>query len=221
MKNIATLATRWYERTFGPSPDKETAEHLTRMVFLARQAALVFKIRPLECWKEIVEIEHAADEILRQLHQKLDSAFILRFDKDDTAKLCDSIDDVIDEIKKAAMHCLHFRRYLTEMRPEVTTLSDIIIHMTDTLELLVRPVVSSRMSLEFARAYVGILNKDEEAADTLFIDVEQKLVDEFSEPGKEPMGYLAWYNLYRILERTTDYANKCGVTVLSMVRKES
>ena len=52
-------------------------------------------------------------------------------------------------------------------------------------------------------------------------DVERKLVAEFSQPTTKTIGFIAWHQLFHLLEQMTDDANHCAKLILSLARKEA
>ncbi len=61
----------------------------------------------------------------------------------------------------------------------------------------------------------------ESQADRLVSDYERRLVNEFAGPGKDVLAFIAWHQLFHLLEQMTDDANHCAKLMLSLARKEA
>jgi hypothetical protein len=61
----------------------------------------------------------------------------------------------------------------------------------------------------------------ESDADMIVARHERKLVEEFSAPGMNGLGFIAWHQLFHLLEQMTDDANHCASLILSLARKEA
>ena len=61
----------------------------------------------------------------------------------------------------------------------------------------------------------------ESQADKIVAVHERKLVEEFSVPGANGLGFIAWHQLFHLLEQMTDDANHCASLILSLARKEA
>jgi uncharacterized protein len=56
------------------------------------------------CFEEILALEHEADSIARDVLLGLRTTFITPFDRDDIQSLITSMDDSVDQCKRAVQH---------------------------------------------------------------------------------------------------------------------
>ena len=71
------------------------------------------------------------------------------------------------------------------------------------------------------REQADIIDELEGKADRLVSGYERNLVDEFAGPGKDVLGFIAWHQLFHLLEQITDDANHCARQIVSLARKEA
>ena len=77
------------------------------------------------------------------------------------------------------------------------------------------------MKLANVRSLARLVDEAETEADRLVSKVERSLVEEFSRPGANAIGFIAWHQLYHLLEEMTDDANHVARHILSLARKEA
>ena len=169
----------------------------------------------------VIEFEHEADRVAAEIHELLDNSFIMRFDISDSMRLTDDLDDVVDGMRKVVLHIDAYKRYLAHIRPEAHELmvlvGDMLVHVDSLTAMLSEP----RLSLSRVRETADKIDKMESHADKLVSNYEPKLVEEFSAPGASALGFIAWHQLFHLLEQITDDANRCARQVLSLARKEA
>jgi uncharacterized protein len=171
--------------------------------------------------KGIVDFEHKADAIVDEIHELLDNSFIMRFDIPDSMKLTDDLDNVIDGMRKVAIHLDVYKLHLQELRPDAVTLMQIADRMANKLHSLVGMLGEPRLSLTKVRELVRSIDEAEGEADRLVSNVERLLVEEYSRPSANTIGFIAWHQLFHLLEEMTDDANHCARHILSLARKEA
>lgn len=169
----------------------------------------------------IIEYEHKADRITDEIHELLDKSFIMRFDIPDAMRLADDLDDVIDGMRKVALHIDGYNRFLAKIPPEAIELMALSEEMMLKVDVLVAMLAEPRLSLARVREVADVIDEMEARADKLVAAHERKLVDEFSAPGSNGLGFIAWHQLFHLLEQITDDANACARLILSLARKEA
>ena len=145
----------------------------------------------------------------------------MRFDIPDSMKLTDDLDNVIDGMRKVAIHMDVYKLHLAELRPEAVELMKLGDEMVNQLHDLVGMMGEPRLSLARVRETARLIDDGESRADRLVSDVERKLVAEFSQPTTKTIGFIAWHQLFHLLEQMTDDANHCAKLILSLARKEA
>jgi uncharacterized protein len=169
----------------------------------------------------IIDYERKADRVVDEIHELLDNSFIMRFDISDMMKLSDELDNVVDGMRKVAMHSDIFKAQLNDLRPDARELMVISERMVKKLVQLISNLGDRRLQLTEVRVAVRELDDMESEADSVHASAVRRLVTEYSPPGANRLEYLAWDKLYQLLEDTTDHCNHCGNLILSLARKEA
>ena len=206
---------------FGPSRNDQLAVLLKRLSEIALQCAKHFRKTDAQNVDGVIAFEHQADQIVGEIHELLDNSFIMRFDIPDAMRLTDELDDTVDGMRKVVLHVDAYKIYLSQLRPEASELmelaGEILVHVDTLIAMLGEP----RLSLAKVRAVADIIDEMEGKADRLVSDNEHKLVIEFSKPGTNTLEFIAWHQLFHLLEQMTDDANHCARQILSLARKEA
>lgn len=206
---------------FGPSNNERFAVLLNKLSEIVTQCSRHFIETEARDLDGIIDFEHRADEIVDDIHELLDNSFILRFDVLDAMKLTDDLDNVIDGMRKVAIHRDVYRLHLVELRAEAVELMQIGDRMVQGLQRLVSMLAEPKLVLSEVREISRAIDDAESEADRLVSRVERHLVEEFSKPGANTIGFIAWHQLFHLLEQMTDDANHCARQILSLARKES
>jgi len=93
--------------------------------------------------------------------------------------------------------------------------------MVNKIHALVAMFREPRFTLSKVRELARSVDEDESEADTLVANVERALVEEYSQPSANTIGFIAWHQLFALLEQMTDDANHCARNILSLARKEA
>jgi len=206
---------------FGPSNNDRLAallRQLSETVVHCSQHFLETQGRDL---KGILDFEHKADALVDDIHELLDNSFIMRFDIPDSMKLTDDLDNVIDGMRKVAIHLDVYRLHLKELRPEALELMGIGDRMAKQLHALVAMLGEPRLKVAKVRELSRSVDEAEATADRLVSRVERRLVEEYSQANANAIGFIAWHQLFHLLEEMTDDANHVARHILSLARKEA
>jgi uncharacterized protein len=206
---------------FGPSRNGQYAAHLKRIAGIALECADNFRKTNGQDVQGTIAFERRADRIVDEIRELLDNSFIMRFDIPDAMRLADELDDVIDGMRKVVLHIESYKLYLAQLRPEVHELMDVAATMLVHVDKVVSMLAEPRLSLAKVRAEADIIDELEGKADRLVSGYERKLVEEYAGPGKDMLGFIAWHQLYHLLEQITDDCNHCARQILSLARKEA
>lgn len=217
MKSIWDAVTRMFE----PSHNEEFARLLLELAETGIACAAHFKETSGQDLNGIIEFEHKGDAIVERIHELLDNSFILRFDIPEAMRLTDDLDNIIDGMRKIAIHIDIYQPHLTELRPDAQDLLAVGERMISGVGTLVAMLGEPRLSLQRVREVAHAIDVDESLADKLVGDAERQLVVEYSPPGANRLQFIAWRKLYELLEEMTDDANHCAKLVLSLARKEA
>lgn len=208
-------------RFFGSSQNERFAELLMQLADTAVACASHFRQTGGEDLAGIIDFEHKGDAIVDDIHELLDNAFILRFDVADSMQLVDDLDNVIDGMRKVAIHIDIYRAIVTPLRPDALELFAIGERMVGGVRELVAMLSEPKLVLASVRERARPIDDAESEADQVVARAERQLVAEYSPPGANRLEFIAWQNLYALLEQMTDEANHCAKLILSLARKEA
>ena len=206
---------------FGPSHNDRYTELMTALADKSKECAQHFLATNGRDLAGIIAFERQGDRLVDQIHEVLDNSFIMRFDITDAMKLADELDNVLDGLRKTAMHIDIYKTLLTKDPADAKELSIIAEKMIGRLRDLVAMLGEPRMSVQRVRDAVTEIDELESDADRITALAERRLVGEYSPPGANRLEFLAWKELYEHLEEATDHANHCAKLVLSLARKEA
>ncbi len=217
------MSTIWEAvgRFFGPSHNNQYAELVKRLADIGVECAGHFRKTGGRDLNAIVEFERKADRVVDEIHELLDNSFILRFDVQDAMTLADEIDNVIDGMRKAAIHLDIYGTQLKDLSPDAVQLVEMgekaMVAVREIVELLSAP----RLDLTRARDLADKVSGIESDADRLVAAAERRLVAAYSPAGANRLDFLAWTKLFELLEVVTDDAKHVAKLILSLARKES
>jgi len=217
------MSTIWEAvgRFFGQSQNERFAQLLLQLAETAVACAAHFRQTGGEDVAGIIDYEHRGDAIVDDIHELLDNVFILRFDVADCMRLTDDLDNVIDGMRKVAIHIDIYKPVLVPLRPDALQLFAIGERMMAGVQELVAMLSEPKLSLGRVRDRARTIDEAEAEADKLVAALERKLVAQYSPPGANRLEFIAWDKLYQLLEQMTDEANHCGKLILSLARKEA
>jgi len=106
--------------------------------------------------------EHAADNLMRDMIQRINSTFVTPIDREDIFHLASRLDNVIDLIDGAARRAQMFR--IKEVRQPALAITDVIIRAATAIEHGVVNIKKSRIVEERTRELKAL----EEEADAIY-----------------------------------------------------
>ena len=153
---------------FGPSSDARFAELIKQLSEVVGKCSRHFIKSGGRDLDGIVDFEHRADAIVDAIHELLDNSFILRFDVLDSMKLTEDLDNVIDGMRKVAIHMDVYKLHLQELRPEAVELMRISDRMVQSLQRLVGMLGGPKLVLSRVREISRSVDEAETEADSLY-----------------------------------------------------
>lgn len=208
------------ERFFGASPNVRCGELLITLAEIAVECADRVKASGASDLNQVVDFEHKADKVVRDIHELLDAAFILRFEEADVTELIGEIDDIVDGLKKVATHVALYAPRFQKLSPHAEELLAIALDMVKGVESLVRILVSKKVKMADLAKAVFDIGEQESRADAVFVEAERELV---ASQGEKPLtlDVTAHSDMLGLLEDVTDHAHHSARLILSMARKEA
>jgi uncharacterized protein len=216
-----TKVTNMFSGLFGPSHNDRYAELMTALADKTVECVKHFNATAGKDLDGVIAFERQGDKLVDQIHEVLDNSFIMRFDISDAMALSDELDNVLDGLRKTAMHQDIYKALLTTEQADARELGAIAEKMIILLRDLVAMLGEPRMRLARVREVVTTIDDLESDADRITALAERRLVAEYSVQTANRLQFLAWKELYAHLEEATDHANHCAKLVLSLARKEA
>ena len=146
---------------------------------------------------KISELEHQGDTITHQIIAQLNRTFVTPFDREDIARLAQSLDDIIDFIQAAADAMLVYK--VGHPRQRARELADIIVQAAVEVERAM-PHLRRRAELKQIFERCVEINRLENMADRIFRSAMAELFDDSTD-----IAYvIKWREIYEHMESATD-----------------
>lgn len=165
----------------------------------------------------IIDKEDEADQIAREVMQKVRRTFITPFDRSDIQDLIQSMDDAIDQMHQTVKTITLFEvRQFDPLMQDMTSLAVEAATLTAKSIPLLREIVTNAAAIN---AYAEAVTHLEGKSDQLYDDGLRRL---FHRCGKtDPMAYIVGSQIYvhleKVLDRFEDVANQVNAIVLEHV----
>jgi predicted phosphate transport protein (TIGR00153 family) len=144
--------------------------------------------------RDIKELEHEGDRLIRELVDLLNRTFVTPFDRDDMYELATALDDVCDHIDEAAGNIVGYG--ITEIRGAAREQAQIILRSTEKL----REAVERVDGFKDASRQLHELRDLEHEGDR----VNREAVHELFSTSDNPMDVLRWKDIHEQLEEAVD-----------------
>jgi predicted phosphate transport protein (TIGR00153 family) len=167
--------------------------------------------------RRIEDLEHVGDRLTHEIVEAANRAFVTPFDREDITALAGTLDDVLDGAEEAA------RRLLTYHieRPEKLGLSlaRVLLEQSKQIEQALKRL-EDRKQTELLRTHLVELHRLENDADGLLNEALGAL---YRDVRAIPALILAiqWGDIYSILERATDAAERVAVVLETIIVKRA
>jgi predicted phosphate transport protein (TIGR00153 family) len=152
------------------------------------------------CWQRITDLEHAADDVAREVMLAVRKSFITPFDRSDITDLIQSMDDAVDKMRRVVKTAQLYEQTLFE--PGMGAMASIALKasriMAEAIELLPRISANSTQIAALAEAIVKL----EGEADDLHDDGLRALYKQYG--SSDPMRFIIGRALYVDLEGVVD-----------------
>ena len=162
----------------------------------------------------ITEREHEGDFITHYIMDQLNTTFITPFDREDIHHLASAMDDVVDNIERAADATQVYR--VMEPTAEARMLADTILRSTEVLHMAMQ-LLRDRPNMKRILEHCIEINRLENEADRVH---RGALVSLFANP-RDAVDVLRWWDIYETLESTTDRCEDVADVLQAMVLKHS
>ncbi len=146
---------------------------------------------------EIADLEHKGDTITHQIIAQLHRTFVTPFDREDIAKLAQTLDDVTDFIYAATTRMFIYK--IDHPTPRAKELANVIIQAATEVEAAI-PQLRHRAELKKVLPRCVEINRLENVADELYRLAVAELFDETTDMAQ----VIKWREIYEHMESATD-----------------
>jgi predicted phosphate transport protein (TIGR00153 family) len=159
----------------------------------------------------IKEIERQADEITRDVIQRLDRSFVTPLDREDIHLLVSRLDNVVDLVDGAARRMVIFR--VTEVREPARRLANVLQRATTVIASAVREVRQRQAVI----ACGFEVKRLEEEGDAVYSEAISGLFD----GSQSPIDVITWMHLFDRIEDAIDECEDVANVLESVSLKNS
>ncbi len=164
--------------------------------------------------KQIVSLEHNADEVTHLLANKADATFVTPLDKEDLQKLSSQLDDVMDHIESAASRLLLYR--LQEVRADLVRHVDILCRAADATKVAVENLKDASHRAAMHDMIVAV-HRIENEGDLAYRKALSDLHFEVEHP--DPLFVMRWKEIYDRVEVAVDACEDVANSIESVLIK--
>lgn len=161
----------------------------------------------------IEDLEHRGDEITHQVFRQLSQTFITTLDREDIGSLASALDDILDNIDRAATSIRLYQ--ITEFDTDVRDLCGIIERSVAELARAI-PLLRDLKELKVISAACVRVNAYENEADEVFHRALGRLFRE----EKDPISLIKQKELLAVLESATDRCEDAAVLIEGVLVKQ-
>ena len=164
--------------------------------------------------KRIKGLEHEGDAITHEIMQSLHRTFVTPIDREDIARLANSMDDVMDFIDAAARTA--FLYHITQPTERARELASIILKVTYKLNE-VMPLLRRRNQFKQLLQQCVEINRLENEAD----DVHHAALADLFDDTRDVRTIIKWREIYEHLESATDRGEDVANVLEAVVLKHA
>jgi hypothetical protein len=164
-------------------------------------------------FQEVLELEHEADNIAREVLIGLRTSFITPFDRADIQSLITSMDDSVDQCKQAAKAIMLFE--VTTFEPEMRTMADATVECAELVQRAVS-MLSNVASNAAELNEIGLqITRIEGNADDSYDRGLELLYQKVK--GGDAIEFIRGSEIYKHLEDTVDSLDDVGDEIQGIV----
>ena len=151
-------------------------------------------------FRDILELEHEADAIAREVLIGLRTTFITPFDRADIQSLITSLDDSIDQMQQTAKAIMLFE--VTTFEPEMSAMADGIVECAELIQRAVSMLSQLASNVVEINEISLQINRIEGDADEMHARGLERLYQKAK--AGDPMEFIRGNEIYKHLENSVD-----------------
>lgn len=163
--------------------------------------------------KEIIDLEHDADEVNDRIIDKLNQTFITPIDREDIYALANGLDDGVDFLQGTLQRMVMYRT--GPAREGAVELTQLLIESTDALVKAFSLLKNIKSNQHKILDHTRRIEKLESEGDRLY----RKEVAHLFECCKDPIEIIKWKEVLEYLENTLDHCEDVSDLIRGVVMK--
>ncbi len=162
----------------------------------------------------ITKIEQDGDDLVHQIITDLNNSFITPIEREDALQLADTMDEVLDGLEDIAVHFYMFG--ITKMSPSMVGMASNIDKGIDEIYEAMR--LLSEKNLKAIKEHIIQISTYEGENDHLIRRAVKELFDEHKD---DPIRLIQIYEIYKLLERTSNSCHHVSKVLDTVVMKNA
>jgi predicted phosphate transport protein (TIGR00153 family) len=164
--------------------------------------------------EKITELESVGDNYTHEIIAKIHRTFVTPFDREDMAKLADSLDDIVDFVEASAVSMQLYK--VGTPAPSAIELADVIIRCAVEVEAAVIQL-EKRSEMESILERCAEIHRLESEADLIFRTVRAHLFD-----APPDMAYvIKWHEILQLMEDASDRCDDASNVIEGVILKHA
>ena len=159
---------------------------------------------------EIKALEHAGDDVVREIVQLLNTQYITPFDREDIYALAQALDDVVDHVDEASELLGVFR--IERPSPRANRQCELLVAAADQLA----EALSELKSLRSAGEHITAVKQIEDEGDVV---VREAIAELFEQDDVKTI--IKWKDIYEALEEAIDACEEVSNVIGNIVLKNA
>ena len=169
--------------------------------------------KQVELYTKIKTIETECDNIIIDIFEDINNAFVTPFDREDMHQLCSDLDDVMDYINDSAKRMILYHPRVIPNK--AMHMAEIILEGTKAMEVACGELGVMNKQPTLALEQCSKLHDLEHEGD----DVYDNFVKELFETESDPKELIKIKEIMQCMEEATDRANHVGKTLRTIIVK--
>jgi predicted phosphate transport protein (TIGR00153 family) len=160
---------------------------------------------------QLLDLEHAGDQMSHAIGQKLEKTFVTPFDREDIHALISRLDDIIDFIEEVADTCILYN--IEAPTPVALAQAEIIVRQC---EQLAEGLAQLRTFKDLDKYWIEVHRLENEGD-----RVVRVAMAELFKNGQDPVEVIKWKDVYSLLEKAIDACEDAANVIERIVVKHA
>ncbi len=201
------------EDKFFPQYQRMSGRIVAAADLLTELVSTTDRDKQVELYTKIKAYETECDNIIVEIFEELNDAFVSPFDREDMHQLCDDMDDVMDYINDSAKRMLLYKP--REIPNKAMHMAEIILEGAKAIETACGELKTMNKQPTIALEQCAKLHDLEHEGD----DVYDNFVKELFDTENDPKELIKIKEIMQSMEDATDRANHVGKTLRTIIVK--